>query len=151
MRRRPIAVDSLPGLVGIGVAAVLYAWWATGVPPFTLRAYIAVGLPALMLLVAAIIGPASGPVESSSATGAAYRPRRVFPWVILLVLAVSLEGLGLALGGRSQAVPTLSTVTDHALSRHFVRFILFCAWLAVGWAPLWRVKHTSPTDQEGVD
>jgi len=153
MTRRPIAVDSLLGFVGIGVAAAIYAWWATGVPPFTLPAYIAVGLPALMLLVAAIIGPAPGRVEAISATlpGAASMPQRVFPWVILVVLAVSLEGLGLALGGRSQAVPTLSTVTDHALFRHVVRFILFCAWLAAGWAPLLRLNHTSPTDQKGVD
>jgi len=153
MTRRPIAVDSLLGFVGICVAAAIYAWWATGVPPFTLRAYIAVGLPALMLLVAALIGPSSGRVEAIPATlpSGASRPQRVFPWVILLVLALSLEGLGLALGGRSQAVPTLSTVIDHALSRHVVRFILFCAWLAAGWAPLLRLIHTSPTDQKGVD
>jgi len=153
MTRRPIAVDSLLGFVGIGVAAAFYAWWATGVPSFSLRAYIAVGLPTLMLLVATIIGPASGRVEATSATfhGGSYRPPRVFPWVILLALAVTLEGLGLALGGRSQAVPTLSTVIDHSLSRHVVRFILFCAWLAAGWAPLLRVIHTSSTDLNGVD
>ena len=152
MTRRPIAVDSLLGFVGIGLAAAFYAWWATGVPPFTLRAYIAVGLPALILLVAAIIGPVPGRVEAISATlpGGEDTPQRVFPWVILLVLAVSLEGLGLALGGRSQAIPTFSTVIDHALSQHVVRFILFCAWLAAGWAPL-LVIHTSPTDEKGVD
>ncbi len=153
MTRPRIAVDSLLGFVGIGLPAALYSWWATGVPPFTLRAYIAVGFPALMLLVAAIIGPASGRVEAISATsyGEAYRAPRVFPWVVLLALAISLETLGLVLGGRSQAVPTLSTVVDHALSRHVVRFMLFCVWLALGWAPLLSVSHTSPTDQNGVD
>jgi len=152
MTRRPIAVDSLLGLVGIGVVAAIYAWWASGVPPFTPRAYVAVGLPALVLLAAAIIGPTSRRAGAISATlpGPPHRPR-VFPWAILLVLAISLEGLGLALGGRSQAVPTLSTVIDHALSRHAVRFALFCAWLAVGWAPLLRVIKTSPTDQSVVD
>jgi hypothetical protein len=153
MMRRPVAVDSLLGFVGIGAAAALYAWWATGVPPFSPRAYIAVGLPASMLLAAAIIGPGSGRAEAISATlpGGAYKPQRVFPWVVLLVLALSLEGLGLALGGRSQVVPTFSTVIDHALSRHVVRFILFCAWLAAGWAPLLRVIHTSSPDKKGVD
>ena len=142
-------------LVGIGACAAtaVYAWWATGVPPFTLRAYIAVGLPALLLILAALIGPASGGVEMISATshGGAHRAPKVFPWIILLVLAVALESLGLALGGRSQTVPTLSTVIDHALSRHFVRLILFCLWLAAGWAPLVRMIRMAPTEQEDVD
>ncbi|MCQ4118126.1 hypothetical protein [Rhodococcus tibetensis] len=65
----------------------------------------------------------------------------VLPWLILLVLAVGLEGVGLALGGRSTSVPTLSTVIDYALAWHPVRFVLFCGWLAVGGAPVVRMVH----------
>jgi hypothetical protein len=53
-------------------------------------------------------------------------------------VAFALEVAGLALGGRSSAVPTLSTVVDHALAWHAVRFVLFLAWLALGWAPVVR-------------
>jgi hypothetical protein len=65
--------------------------------------------------------------------------RSTFPWVVLLLLAVGLEVAGLALGGRSTEVPTLSTVIDHALGWHGVRLALFLGWLAVGWAPVARV------------
>ena len=64
-------------------------------------------------------------------------PEAVF-WIFIfpILLAVGLEAVGLALGGRSAGVPTLSTVIDHALGRHGVRFVLFLGWLAVGWAPV---------------
>ena len=57
MTSRPIAMSSMLGFVGIGATAAFCAWWSTGVPPFSLRAYVAVGLLPLMLLVAAMIAP----------------------------------------------------------------------------------------------
>ena len=152
--RRPTSNELPLALAGGFVAGVaVYAWWATGVPPFTLRAYIAVGVPALVLLLVATIGPATGRVTVTPATVSswAHRPRRVFPWLILFMLAVALESVGLALGGRSQAVPTVSTVIDHALSQHVVRFILFCVWLAAGWTPLLRTMRMAPSERDGVD
>lgn len=153
MTRRRFAPDSPLGLVGIAVAVALYAWWATGVPPFTVRAYIAVGVPALLLVVVALATPASvggKAISVRSLPGEDHEAQRTFPWVVLLVLAVSLEGLGLALGGRSRAVPTLSTVIDHALSHHVVRFVLFLAWLVAGWAPLWRMKQASSAHLDDI-
>jgi hypothetical protein len=32
-------------------------------------------------------------------------------------------------------------VVDYALAGHFVRFLLFCGWLAVGWAPFLRAAR----------
>ena len=43
-----------------------------------------------------------------------------------------LEAVGLALGGRSADVPTLSTVVDHALGWHLTRLLLFVGWLLIG-------------------
>ncbi len=127
--------------------ALAYAWWATGVPPFTTRAYLAVGIPAAALLALAAFAPSPGraPAPSASppptAPGPSHEERpqrhRSLPWLILLLIAVGLEAAGLALGGRSGVVPTLSTVVDHALGWHTVRFVLFCGWLAAGVIP-WR-------------
>jgi hypothetical protein len=51
---------------------------------------------------------------------------------------IGIEAAGLALGGKSAQVPTISTVVDHAIAWHFVRFVLFAGWLAVCVAPLAR-------------
>ncbi len=132
--------------VGV-VIAVAYAWWATGVAPFTARAYLAVGIPAAALLALAAFAPWLGrtpppndarpPGAIGPSRGERSQLRRSLPWLALFLVAAGLEGAGLALGGRSEAVPTVSTVIDHALARHTVRFALFCAWLAAGSIP-WR-------------
>ncbi len=127
------------GPAGIAVLAAVtaYAWWATGLAPFTAAAAAAVALPVGGLVVIACLPRA----VASSAIGAGRTPRPWYgalPWAGLLVVAVGLEIAGLALGGRSSAVPTLSTVVDHALAWHGVRFILFLVWLGVGWAPVVR-------------
>ena len=123
------------------LAAVAYAWWATGVAPFTLVAYVLVAVPSLAM------------VASYAAVGA-FDPRRtevarhfrrraagvslagVAPWLAVLGGIVALEIVGLALGGRSQSVPTLSTAVDHLLVTHWGRCLLFVAWLGVGARPL---------------
>lgn len=124
----------LPVRAPAGIAAVAgiaaYAWWAAGLSPFTTAADVAVALPVAGLAVAAILIP-TGPQSPRSAGRLGYR---ALPWVGILAVAVGLEAAGLALGGRSQTVPTLSTVVDHALAWQGVRFLLFLAWLALGWA-----------------
>jgi hypothetical protein len=127
----------LPMVAG-AVAAALAAWWATGLPPFSITAYVAVGLPAAALL-AVVVGRSLGLGHSMAKPGRAiFTLRSVFPWLVLLALGLGLETLGLALGGRSAGVPTLSTVVDHALAWHGLRFVLFCGWLALGWVPALR-------------
>jgi hypothetical protein len=124
------------GPAGIAVVAGVsaYAWWATAVAPFTAGAYLAVALPVAGLAIAALVLP--GPPRLRRP---AERPwYGALPWVGLLAVAVALESAGLVLGGRSTGVPTLSTVVDHALAWHAVRFVLFLAWLALGWAPVAR-------------
>ncbi len=132
----------------VAAAAALYSWWATGVAPFTVRAYVAVGIPSVLLLAVGMMdffcGPREGqdpgrrPGAEPASTPDRLQLRRTFPWLLLVLAAVGLEAAGLALGGRSSTVPTLSTVVDHALAWHVVRFVLFCSWVAVGWSPLVR-------------
>ena len=141
--KRPTSV--LPMVAG-AVAAALAGWWVTGQRPFTIAAYVAVGLSVAPLVVVAVFARSRGLGHSVEKPGhATFNLRSVVPWVVIGALAIGLEGLGLALGGRSTGVPTLSTVVDHALVWHGLRFVLFCGWLAVGWVPALRrafgVRH----------
>ncbi|HXQ90687.1 MAG TPA: hypothetical protein VN768_03945 [Acidimicrobiales bacterium] len=150
---RPARKSTRVRLWGATVAAVAvaaYCWWSTGLRPFTVPAYAAVGLPVVALaVVAAATRGAWRRATHGSAPGRTKTPnlglRRVLPWTVLLAAAAGLEGAGLALGGRSSSVPTLSTVVDHALAWHVVRFVMFAAWLAVGFAPTirprWRHRY----------
>jgi len=131
------------GAIGSAASVAAYCWWSTGRHPFTYSAYAAVGLPVVALaVVAAVTRAASGGAGTRVSPVAAETRhvgmRSVLAWVALLAAAAGLEGAGLALGGRSASVPTLSTVVDHALAWHAVRFVLFGAWLAVGFAPTIR-------------
>ena len=119
-------------VVVVAAAATGYGWWATGVRPFTPAAYLAVALP-----VAAVAGagwwwgrhraPGRSPVRGL---------RGAAPWLGLALAGLGLEIAGLALGGRSPRVPTLSTVVDHALAFHATRLVVFAAWVALGLALL---------------
>jgi hypothetical protein len=121
------------------VAATLGAWWVTGLRPFTTTVYVAVGLPVAALVVVVVVVRPRGLNHSiGKPRDATVTLRSIFPWVVLLTLGIGLEGVGLTLGGRSAGVPTLSTVVDHALVWHGLRFVLFCGWLAVGWVSVLR-------------
>ncbi len=113
--------------------ATVYAWWATGRHPFTAIAYIAVALPVAIAIAVSVAVPARRHRVRAEHVVAARPPRATLPWILFLIFALALEGLGLALGGRSVVVPTLSTTVDHALRWHGSRFVLFGVWLAVGW------------------
>jgi hypothetical protein len=116
-------------LVTAGVVA--YGYWATGRTPFGAAAYVAVGIPIVLAAAAVLLGrgwstPRCPPVLVTV--------RSAWPWLLIAGLMVGLEIVGLALGGRSATVPTLSTVVDHALAWHLVRLVLFAGWLLIGWS-----------------
>jgi hypothetical protein len=128
------------------LVGLAYAWWATGIAPFSALSYVLVAVP-----VAALVG--------SYATMGALSPHRddiehhyrrragdaslknVSPWLCLLGVAVALESVALALGGRSRSVPSLSTTADHLLVTHLGRWLLFMAWLGVGVIALIRLAQ----------
>jgi len=124
-----------------------YSWWFTGLRPFTTTAYLALGLPVVALVAVMVIASrlpdhvSAEHLERHQSNVPALNLHRLLPWVTILLIAIGLEVAGLALGGRSKSVPTVSTVIDHALAWHGVRFLLFGAWLTLGSGPavsLWR-------------
>lgn len=130
--------------VTIAAAITLaYAWWITGIAPFTWPSYTLIAIPCLVTVA---LYAAAGAYSSRRAEGPlSYKLEErtpslagVAPWLVVLFFAVVLEAVGLALGGRSKEVPTLSTTVDHLLVTHAGRGVLFVAWLAVGVTPLWR-------------
>jgi hypothetical protein len=124
--RRPVVAVVVVGLAL--VALVAYAWWGTGTRPFTLVADLAVGIPVVLVAVMAFPDRESVPDAPPTAL------RRILPWLLLGGAAVTLEAIALALGGRSRAFPTLSTVIDQALAWHAARSGLFVIWmLAAAW------------------
>lgn len=123
------------------VVAIAYAWWAAGVAPFSALAYGLVAAPCLVA-VAAFAGEGGFSTRRHD-LAAHYRSRAAgatiasaAPWLSVLGAALALEVWGLVLGGRSAAVPTLSTVVDHLLATRVERAILYVLWLAVGALPV---------------
>ena len=141
MKRIPSA--RIVPLGTVGAAAVVYAWWATGTTPFTARSYAAVGIPVAIVAAVSLTpwptarAAAPPPDDGPHQSGALHRS---LPWLVIAAVGAGLEGAALALGGRFAAIPTLSTVVDHALGHHVARCALFLAWLVVGSAPALRSR-----------
>jgi hypothetical protein len=120
-------------IVGV-VTVAAYAWLATSARPFSPWAYAAVSVPVVVTLALyAVRGGFSHPDATNyyrhRSPGTA---RGVAPWCGLVIVALALEIVGLALGGQSKDVPTLSTTVDHLLVAHWGRWLLFLWWLWVG-------------------
>jgi hypothetical protein len=136
-------------VIVLALLVVVYAGFASGVKPFTATAYVLVAIPALVVLVVFSMLGALTPRRDD--VHAYYLDRsdhasftKVLPWLSIFALAVALEVVGLALGGRNKTVPTLSTTVDHLLVTREGRWLLYAAWLSVGVAPLirlWRRQH----------
>jgi hypothetical protein len=123
--------------IAIGIAIVItgaYGWWLAGLQPFTTAAYISIAIPTA-LVAAALALPRKARDTTRGGRGHNWPTpsgRQLLPLMTVLLLGLGLEIAGLALGGRSALVPTLSTVLDHALRWHLVRCLLVLAWLAAG-------------------
>jgi hypothetical protein len=120
-------------IVGV-VFVAAYAWVATSAHPFAPWAYAVVSIPVVVTLV---LYAMRGGFSEPGATNYYRRrslgtTRKAAPWLGLFIVALALEIVGLALGGRSTAVPTLSTTVDHVLVAHWGRWLLFLWWLWIG-------------------
>jgi hypothetical protein len=127
------------------VVALVYAWFATGLAPFSTTAYVALSVP--IIVAVPFYGALGGFSVHSRDVASYYRMRRapgaVLPWAILFAVALALEIAGLALGGRSADVPTLSTTIDHLLVAHEGRCALYLWWLWIALraiTPLWGLR-----------
>jgi hypothetical protein len=129
-------------------AAALYAWFATGLAPFSDAAYATLGVPAVTAL---LLYGVFGGFSTSPGIASYYRSRgtsvRVLPWIVVVAAALGLEIAGLALGGRSKDVPTLSTTLDHLLVTHAGRFLLYLWWLWVGARTIVPLARQRPRKQ----
>jgi hypothetical protein len=134
-------------LACIGAAALIaaFAWFATGVEPFHVMSYLVVGIPVLVVAGLYVLDGTFS--DRRSAVSPHYRRSlgvpfsRSAPWLFVLLGAVILEAVGLILGGRSSRLPTLSTIVDHLLTTHGLRWALFLLWLAIGAAPLGHIRR----------
>ena len=107
------------------IAVVAYAWWATGVEPFTTTATLAVvGVGAIAV-----------------ATGQAFRrrtagrpePSRILPWLLVLAGLAAWQLAAYVQEPRSEH-PTLSSLANSVLDTHTARTIAFAGWLVGGFA-----------------
>jgi hypothetical protein len=134
----------------LALLVALYAGLASGVKPFTSLAYVLVAIPSLTALVMYVLLGGLTPHRDDVTNYYLERSGgatliNVVPWLSLLALAVGLEVVGLALGGRSNSVPTLSTTVDHLLVTREGRWLLYATWLSVGIAPLLRLWQRQRT------
>lgn len=128
-------VDRRHHLALPAVAAVLgWAWFASGVRPFTLPAEVLTFVPGFVVLVLTV-RPRAQPYTPAERTGAARRPlpvRQWLPWAALVVALGALELSELFSKPRS-AHPTLSSLTNTLIDTHPSRWAAYTVWLGLGW------------------
>lgn len=115
----------VPATAGLGLAG--YAWWAVGLPGFSLASTVAVVGPGVAAVaVAAVRRPAWLPARSQEA------PRR--PGMAVWIATIAVLGvwqLAAYLQEPREAYPTLSSLANTALDPQPVRAAAFLGWLTV--------------------
>jgi hypothetical protein len=110
-----------------------YSIWAASLRPFTSTSYGSVVIPVLVTAIAALaLGWSRRAARAESRAEGGWEMAPLIPWMVILGAGLLLEVIGLALGGRSPAMPTLSTVVDRAVDRQVLRTVLFLGWLVLG-------------------
>lgn len=113
--------------VAVVAAALVYAWIASGLRPFTHPEAVAVGIP----IIAAGIATLASALQAPVAAGPESR-RGVLVWRGLLAAFLIWELISYCSSPRED-YPTFSSVTDTIMSTHPGRFALFAIWLAIGY------------------
>ena len=127
----PVTLRSLerPGLRHVGAAlaigtTVAYAWWATGLRPFTWPSLLAVVTAGLLAI---LLGTRWRKVSEAR--------RDVLPgvwmWGLLCGLLAAWELAAYLQQPRAEH-PTLSSLADQVLDGHPLRALAFLVWLTVG-------------------
>ncbi len=101
----------------------MYAWVATGLPPFT--------LPALMATLAGGLVVVAAARRLSPPVAAPKPARGAWVWMALASTAAVWELQAFLLHPRSEH-PTVSSVTNDLLQSHFPRAAAMVVWLAAG-------------------
>lgn len=113
--------------VAVVAAALVYAWIASGLRPFTHPEAVAVGIPIIAAGTATLASALQAPV----AAGPESR-RGVLVWRGLLAAFLIWELITYRSSPRED-YPTFSSITDTIMSTHPGRFALFAIWLAIGY------------------
>ncbi len=119
------------------VAALVWAWFASGVRTFTRPAEVLTFIPGLIVLLLTV-----RPGARPRAMLVADRPKPLswLPWLALLGAGLALELTELFAQPRSDH-PTLSSLTNTVLETHPVRFVGYLGWLAAGWLLVRDLAH----------
>jgi hypothetical protein len=122
--------SSALGLIATGLA---YSWFAGGFRPFTWPMNIAVIIPVLVTAALAWIRFRIGRIGRFVRIRAA-APRHAGPavWIGLFSLLITWELIAYFSSPRHDH-PTLSSITDSAMSTHPGRAAVFALWLVLGW------------------
>jgi hypothetical protein len=110
-------------VVAVLAGALAYAWIASGLRPFTHPEAVAVAIPLVVAGIAVL--RVRGDAWDATRRGA-------WVWGALFAVLVVWELVSYRLSPRVDH-PTLSSITDWAMSTHPGRFGMFTAWLAVGY------------------
>jgi len=112
----------MPAPVGV-LAALAYAWWATGLRPFSAGATAAiVGAGAVAALLGRFAAPPRRGIASTTPAAAA-------PWVLAVAALAAWQLAALVQEPRDDH-PTLSSLTNATLDARPVRAMALAAWLA---------------------
>jgi hypothetical protein len=114
-------------VVAVVAAALVYAWIASGLRPFTHPEAVAVGIPIIAAGVATLASALRAPVEAGPESR-----RGVLVWRGLLAAFLIWELISYRSSPRED-YPTFSSITDTIMSTHPGRFALFAIWLAIGY------------------
>jgi hypothetical protein len=121
-------------VVGIPLAVLmLFGWWITAQEPFSAVGTVAIIVAGLCLIavatvwrrrtVPAVAAPDDDPVERKG----------IVVWAALIGALVVWE-LTTLFSHPREAHPTISSIIDPVQSQHLARWLLFGAWLVLGWA-----------------
>ena len=110
-------------VAAVVAAALVYSWIASGLRPFTHPEAVAVAVP---LVVGGIAMLRAHPDATDTTR------RGPWVWAALIAALLTWELVSYRLSPRVDH-PTLSSMADWAMSTHPGRFVMFAAWLGVGY------------------
>src|SRR5262245_19170730 len=110
---------------------MVFGWWVTAQPPFSVAGTVGVLVAGAALIVLARLWRRRVAVAESDDRDDA--SQGLWVWAVLLG-AVLLWELISFLGHPREAHPTISSITDSMQAEHVLRWLFFGGWLAIGWS-----------------
>jgi hypothetical protein len=108
------------------VVALLYSWVAAGRRPFTTTQEVMVVIPAIGVLLVALLRP-SRPAPRPDARAS------LAVWLALAAVALAWQ-LAAYFSSPRRDHPTVSSIADDIMSNRPGRAFVFLLWLALGWS-----------------